>query len=56
MCQSGRMKGFERFFKVEDTWRRQNLYAAILRPPAERIQIKLYEPRLGERKPRYGKY
>ena len=34
MCQSGRMKGFERCFKVEDqgTWRRQNLHAAILRP------------------------
>ena len=31
MCQSGRMKGFERCFKVEDTWRRQNLHAAILR-------------------------
>ena len=43
MCQSGRMKGFERCFKVEDqgTWRRQNLHAAILRPPAKRIQIKL---------------
>ena len=23
MCQSGRMKGFETCFKVEDTWRRQ---------------------------------
>ena len=58
MCQSGRMKGFERCFKVEDqgTWRRQNLHAAILRPPAKRIQIKLYEPHLGERKTRYGKY
>ena len=33
MCRSGRMKGFESCFKVEDqgTWRRQNLYAAILR-------------------------
>ena len=33
MYQSGRMKGFERCFKVEDqgtgTWRRQNLHAAI---------------------------
>ena len=31
MCQSGRMKGFKRCFKVEDqgTWRRQNLHAAI---------------------------
>ena len=39
MCQSGRMKGFERCFKIEDqgTWRRQNLHAAILRPPAKRI-------------------
>ena len=29
MCQSGRMKGFERCFEVEDqgTWRRQNLHA-----------------------------
>ena len=46
MCQSGRMKGFERCFKVEDqgTWRRQNLHAAILRPPAKRIQIKLTFP------------
>ena len=43
MCQSGGMKGFERCFQVEDqgsTWRRQNLHAAILRPPAKRIQIK----------------
>ena len=55
MCQSGRMKGFERCFKVEDqgTWRRQNLHAAILRPPA-RIQIKLYEPHLGKEKPVMG--
>ena len=39
MCQSGRMKGFERCFNIEDqgTWRRQNLHAAILRPPAKRI-------------------
>ena len=51
MCQSGRMKGFERCFKVEDTWHRQNLHAANLRPPAKRIQIKLYEPRLGKEKP-----
>ena len=31
MYQSGRMKGFERCFKVEDqdTWRRQNLHASI---------------------------
>ena len=31
MCQSGRMKGFESCFKVDDqgTWRRQNLHAAI---------------------------
>ena len=52
-CQSGRMKGFERCLKVEDqgTWRRQNLYAAILRKPAKRIQIKLYEPHLGKEKP-----
>ena len=52
ICQSGRMKGFERCFKVEDqgTWRRQNLHAAILRPPAKRIQIKLYEPHLGKEK------
>ena len=52
MCQSGRMKGFERCFKVEDqgTWRRQNLHAAILRPRAKRIQIKLYEPHLGREK------
>ena len=53
LCQSGRMKGFERCLKVEDqgTWRRQNLYAAILRKPAKRIQIKLYEPHLGKEKP-----
>ena len=54
MCQSGRVKGFERCFKVEDTWRRQNLHAAILRPPAKRIQIKLYEPHLGKEKPVMG--
>ena len=50
------MKGFERCFKVEDqgTWRRQNLHAAILRPPAKRIQIKLYEPHLGKEKPVMG--
>ena len=50
MCRSGRMKGFERCFKVEDqgTWRRQKLHAAILLPPAKRIQIKLYEPHLGK--------
>ena len=49
ICQAGRMEGFERCFKVEDqgTWRRQNIHAAILRPPAKRIQIKLYEPHLG---------
>ena len=37
----GELEGFERCFKVKDqgTWRRQNLHAAILRPPAERIQI-----------------
>ena len=40
--------------KVEDTWRRQNLHAAILRPPAKRIQIKLYEPYLGKEKPVMG--
>ena len=52
MCQSRRIKGFERCFKVEDqgTWRRQNLHAAILRPRAKRIQIKLYEPHLGKEK------
>ena len=53
MCQSGRMKGFERCFKVEDqgTWRRQNLHAVILRPPAKRIWISeaLWAP-FGERK------
>ena len=56
ICQSGRMKGFERCFKVKDqgTWRRQNLHAAILRPPAKRIQIKLYEPHLGKEKPVMG--
>ena len=56
MCQSGRMKGFERCFKVEDqgTWRRENLHAAILRPYAKRIQIKLYEPHLGKEKPVMG--
>ena len=56
ICQSGRMKGFERCFKVEDqgTWRRQNLHAAILRPPAKRIQIKLYELHLGKEKPVMG--
>ena len=36
MCQSGRMKGFERCFKVEHQYN-------ILRPPAKRIQINLYE-------------
>ena len=48
MCQSRRMKGFERCFKDEDqgTSRRQNLHAAILRPPAKRIQIMLYERHL----------
>ena len=65
ICESGRMKGFERCFKVEDqgTWRRQNLHAAILRPPGKRIQIKLYEPHLGKEKsvmgdiePPYGRY
>ena len=40
--------------RVEDTWRRQNLHAAILRPPAKRIQIKLYEPHLGKEKPVMG--
>ena len=32
ICQSGRIKGFERCFKVEDqgTLRRQNLHVAIL--------------------------
>ena len=56
MCQSGRMKGFEMCFKVEDqgTWCRQNLHAAILRPPAKRIQIKLYESHLGKEKPVMG--
>ena len=56
ICQSGRMEGFERCFKVEDqgTWRRQNIHAAILRPPAKRIQIKLYEPHLGITKPAEG--
>ena len=53
MCQSGRMKGFESCFKVDDqgTWRRQNLHAAILRPPVKRMQVLLYEPHLGEEKP-----
>ena len=56
MCQSGRMKGFERCFNIDDqgTWRRQNLHAAILRPPAKRIQIKLYEPHFGKEKPVMG--
>ena len=56
MCQSGRMKGFERCFKVEDqgTWRRQKLDAAILRPLAKRIQIKLYKVHLGKEKPVMG--
>ena len=54
MCQSGGMKGFERCFKVEDTWRRRNLHAAILRPPTKRIQIKLCEPRLRKEKPVMG--
>ena len=56
MCQSGQMKGFERWFKVEDqgTWRRQNFHAAILRLPAKRIQIELYEPHLGKEKPVMG--
>ena len=56
MRQSGRMKGFERHFKVEDqgTWRQQNLHAAILRPPAKRIQLKLYEPHLEKEKPVMG--
>ena len=54
MCQSGRMKGFERCFNVGDTWRRHNLHAAILRPPAKRIEIKLYEPYLGKEKPVMG--
>ena len=36
MCQSGRMKGFKRCFKVEDQ-------CNILRPLAKRIQINLYE-------------
>ena len=50
------MKGFERFFKVEDqgTWCRQHLHAAILQPPAKRIQIKLYEPHLEKEKPVMG--
>ena len=46
MCQSGRMKGFKRCFKVEDQ-------CNILRPPAKRIQINLYERHFepfGERK------
>ena len=30
------------------------LHAAILRPPAKRIQIKLYEPHLGKEKPVMG--
>ena len=34
--------------------RRQNLRAAIFRPPAKRIQIKLYEPHLGKEKPVMG--
>ena len=58
MWQSGRMKGLERCFQVEDqgtrsTWRRQNLHAAILRPPAKRIQIKAYE-RIWRKKDPYG--
>ena len=46
MCQSGRMKGFEKCFKVEDQ-------CNILRPPAKRIQINFYERHFepfGERK------
>ena len=60
MCVSGRMKGFERCFKVEDqgTWYRQNLHAAILQPPAKRLRglkrFKLYEPHLGKEKPVMG--
>ena len=56
ICQCGRMKGFERCFKVEDqgTWRRQNLHAAILRPPAKRIQVKLYKSHLGKERPVMG--
>ena len=41
-------------FEDQGTWRRQNLHAAILRPPAKRIQIKLYEPHLGKEKPVMG--
>ena len=46
MCQSCRMKGFERCFKVEDQ-------CNILRPPAKGKQINLYECHFepfGERK------
>ena len=38
MCESGRMKGFERCFQVEDQgsiWRRQNLHAAIFATACE---------------------
>ena len=45
----------ERFRKVlQSTWRQQNLHAAILRPPAKRIQMKLYESHLGKEKPIMG--
>ncbi|CAH3044414.1 unnamed protein product, partial [Porites lobata] len=56
MCQSGRMKGFERCFKVEDqgTWRRQNLHARQVQNAGHRIQIKLYESHLGKEKPVMG--
>ena len=46
MCQSSQMKGFKRCFKVEEQ-------CNILRPPAKRIQINLYERHFepfGERK------
>ena len=33
------------------TWRLQNLHSAILRPPAKRLQIKLYECHLAKEDP-----
>ena len=40
--------------EIKVLWRRQNLCAAILRPPAKRIQIKLYESYLGKERPVMG--
>ena len=57
MCQSGRMKGFERCFNVEDqgTWRRQNLHAAIFDRLRRGYKLSSMSPILGK-KSRYGKY